>query len=127
MIVLLAATAAAPAEARAAILDTIGDDPRGGAACLAASEVVTNALIHGRPDDPDQIELRLTALGPTLLIEVLNDPAPGFAISQIIDHHPSSSDVDARGGCGLGIVSALTSDWGVTTEDGRTLVWFEVT
>jgi anti-sigma regulatory factor (Ser/Thr protein kinase) len=117
MIVLLAATTAAPAEARAAILDTIGDDSRGEAACLAASEVITNALTHGRPDDPDQIELRLTALGPTLLIEVLNDPAPGFAIS----------DVYARGGCGLGIVSALTSDWGVTTRDGRTLVWFEVT
>lgn len=119
----LAATTAAPAEARAAIRDAIDGDPRIEAALLATSEMITNALVHGELDAHDLIELRIARLGPILLIEVLNDPAPGFALADIAERDPAS---DRPGGWGLRIVGALSSDWGAAVEHGRTLVWFEV-
>jgi anti-sigma regulatory factor (Ser/Thr protein kinase) len=122
MIVQLAATTSAPAEARAAVCDAIAGDPRLEAASLAASEVVTNALVHGELDEHELIELRIAAIGPLLLVEVLNEPAPGFAVGQIV----AGSAGDGLQAGGLRIVAALSADWGAALDEGRTLVWFEI-
>jgi anti-sigma regulatory factor (Ser/Thr protein kinase) len=85
-------------------------------AVLAASELATNAVIHGGTP------FRVTALaeGGRLRVEVK-------------DFHPSLPHViqptldDSAEGYGLAIVGSITQAWGVVPErDGKT-VWFELT
>lgn len=126
MIVLLAATPAAPAEARAAVRGAMPGDARVAEASLAVSEIVTDVLVHGRLDEHDLIELRLTHVGPTVLVEVLNDAAHGPSVGDLVDRRRFGSDAGDGGGLGQSIVGAVVADWGVANEDGRTLVWFEL-
>ena len=85
---------------------------------LVISEVVTNALQHGAPGE--QIELAVTPKPLFLCVQVTDD-GPGLV------PRPSAlgneSDV---GGFGLYFVEQLTRRWGVTRENRRTRVWFEL-
>jgi anti-sigma regulatory factor (Ser/Thr protein kinase) len=80
---------------------------------LVATELVTNAYLHGRP--PVHFELVAASGGPTLRIEV-TDAGPGEPKAE----HP---DVGTFRGRGLLLVGMLTASWGVTgTAEGKT-VW----
>lgn len=83
-------------------------------AVLATSEVVTNALVHGR----GAVGLHVSA-GPVQVRVEVGDDNP---------RHPDVRPLDeqAEGGRGMMIVEAVSSAWGVLdTPDGK-VVWFEV-
>jgi len=70
---------------------------------LLVSELVTNALLHGRPP----LELRLTAAGDRPA--ALEFPPP-----------------DSPHGRGIEIVAALSTRWGSIPSTHGKVVWFEV-
>jgi anti-sigma regulatory factor (Ser/Thr protein kinase) len=84
---------------------------------LVMSEVVTNALVHGSPGD--RIDLAVTAKEQFLCVQVYDD-GPGLA------PRPRATEPDDHGGFGLFFVEQLTRRWGVTRENRRTRVWFEL-
>lgn len=85
------------------------------AAVLMVSELVTNAVLHGRPPivvmiERDQSDVQVT----------------------VADHHPhwpslQNPSPDAVGGRGLRIVDALASAWGIQPRAVGKAVWFVVT
>ncbi len=80
---------------------------------LAVSELVANAVLHGR----GEIELRVEADGGSVKGEVI-DGGGGF------ERAIRSHGVDEVGGRGLYIVGQLAASWGV--HEGTTHVWFEI-
>lgn len=83
---------------------------------LCASEIVTNALLHGKPP----LSLELLADGSRLRVSVFDsgeDPvAPRGELVTV-----------ATSGRGLAIVEVLSSRWAVEqTARGGKVVWFEV-
>src|SRR3954470_18292530 len=84
---------------------------------LVISEIVTNALRHGH--DGEQIDLAVTPKPQFLCVQVTDD-GPGLA------PRPRALDLEDDGGFGLYFVEQLTRRWGVTREDHRTRVWFEL-
>lgn len=80
---------------------------------LICSELVNNAVLHGRGD----IELRADLNDDRVLIEVV-DGGQGF--EHVVRHVP----FDQLTGRGLSIVDAEASRWGV--HEGTTHVWAEV-
>ena len=84
---------------------------------LIISEIVTNALRHG--DDGERIDLAVTPKPEFLCVQVTDD-GPGLA------PRPRAMETDEEGGFGLFFVEQLTRRWGVTRENRRTRVWFEL-
>lgn len=85
---------------------------------LLVSELVSNAVRHGRPRKGDVILVRLEARGNRLRGEVL-DPGPGF-------EPPAGRPLPYQtSGWGLYIVSELAHRWGVDGGE-TTRVWFEL-
>lgn len=80
-------------------------------ACLMVSELVANALIHGR----GAITLRITPGRDRVTIEVADEGHGNVAIA------PAPG---ASGGWGLRVVDELADGWGA--RQGSTRVWFEV-
>ena len=80
-------------------------------AALATSELVTNALVHGRPP----IELRLRLESTDVLIEVRDR-----ATYQPRKLRPDETDEHGRG---LQIVAALASRWGTRPTEHGKAVW----
>jgi anti-sigma regulatory factor (Ser/Thr protein kinase) len=81
---------------------------------LAVSELVTNAVLHGR----GKIELRVEADGQSVKGEVI-DEGGGFERQIRAD-----GGVEGVAGRGLLIVGQLADRWGV--HEGTTHVWFEI-
>lgn len=81
---------------------------------LLVSEVVTNAVIHGRSD----VRLRVRASPQRLRVEVGDDNS----------RRPSrvAMDAEALDGRGLTIVELVASAWGVDAVDVGKVVWFEI-
>jgi anti-sigma regulatory factor (Ser/Thr protein kinase) len=83
---------------------------------LVVTEVVSNAVRHGGDDD---IRLAVT-------------PKDGYMCVQVTDSgsglvpRPGGFEAADDGGFGLYIVERLTRRWGVTREDKKTRVWFEL-
>jgi anti-sigma regulatory factor (Ser/Thr protein kinase) len=107
----------APRRARKALLPL---EKQLGALChdvlLLVSELVTNAVVHANADpillsvtarQRDDIRVAVTASGP--LWEPPVEPRPG-----------------PLGGFGFFFVDQLANDWGVTSKEGESQVWFEV-
>jgi anti-sigma regulatory factor (Ser/Thr protein kinase) len=118
----LSATADAPAQARAVVSRTMGDDPRVELAALATSEVVTNAIVHGDAREREAIDLRIDRRDDgAVRIEVVNRGGTPFEDGDV--EWPAAGEL---GGWGLGIVQSVCVDWGVDHADGRTAVWFLV-
>lgn len=84
---------------------------------LAASELVTNAVLHG----VGPVTLRAWLEGGAMRVEVSED-GEGEPLAQR-DH-----DVEDEGGRGLHIVEVVSTRWGVRPDDPRPgkTVWFEV-
>ena len=80
---------------------------------LAVSELVANAVMHGR----GEIRLRLRLEGARLYGEVTDDGG-GF------EHEIRARSPEDVTGRGLAIVSALADEWGV--HEGSTHVWFGI-
>jgi anti-sigma regulatory factor (Ser/Thr protein kinase) len=109
-------TREAPALARRSVArwfvgDVEGDELR--RAELLVSELVTNAVMHGR----GKITLRARLDEDRLLVEVI-DQGAGF------ERTLRQRDFDSVGGRGLAIVEAEASRWGI--HEGTTHVWFEL-
>ena len=81
---------------------------------LLVSELVTNALLHGRPP----LELRVAAIGEKVRVEV-HDAAG--------DRPPARAfpPPDAPHGRGIEIVAALANRWGSAPSPLGKVVWFE--
>ena len=86
---------------------------------LAVTEVVSNAVRHGGPNE-DDIKLALTPKDGYLCVQV-TDSGPGM-----VPQPGAIGPDDDDGGFGLFIVEQLTRRWGVTREEKRTRVWFEL-
>jgi anti-sigma regulatory factor (Ser/Thr protein kinase) len=80
---------------------------------LAASEMVTNAVMHGEGD----VEVTLGAEDDVIRIEV-SDAGGGEPTVRSPDRSG-----EAVGGWGLHLVGEVADDWGSHVEDGRTVVW----
>ena len=80
---------------------------------LVISELVGNAIIHGR----GEVVLRLQLDGETVRGEVI-DEGRGF------EYEVRARGPDDIGGRGLLLVESMTSRWGI--HEGTTHVWFEM-
>ena len=83
-------------------------------AVLLASELVGNAVLHGR----SPLELRLQLGRGVLRIEVYDEDARLPS--------PTVPNADALGGRGLQIVAGMSRSWGADPVPGGKLVWCEV-
>ena len=85
-------------------------------AALIASELVGNAVRHGRalPSGEITVEWQLSAEGYYIAVTDGGN-SPGVA--------PKETDVLATNGRGLMIVAALTQEWGVLNHGNTTTVW----
>jgi anti-sigma regulatory factor (Ser/Thr protein kinase) len=92
-----------------------GDQPE--SLRLIVSEIVTNALRHG--SEGERIDVAVTPKPEFLCVQITDD-GPGIA------PHPRALGPDEEGGFGLFFVEQLTRRWGVTRENRRTRVWFEL-
>jgi anti-sigma regulatory factor (Ser/Thr protein kinase) len=93
-------------------LDQISDSAE-----LLASEVVTNALVHGDSD----VDVCLRRYPDHLRVEVRDtDSHPAM----LVDLGPDEDK--AEGGRGMLIVSALASSWGNSPSGRGKTVWFEI-
>jgi anti-sigma regulatory factor (Ser/Thr protein kinase) len=117
----LTPTLAAPSEARQAILAALSDVSRELLAEieLLVTELVTNAVRHGRLEEDDAIELRVVHRGSVIRVEVA-EGGPGFDPATAL-----APDPEAIGGWGLLLVSRLASRWGVT-RGAPNVAWFEM-
>ncbi|NHC16234.1 ATP-binding protein [Motilibacter deserti] len=97
-------------------LEEWGAEESSDAVLLAASELITNAMRHGRP--PMRVAV---ALGDDHVRVGVSDSLP-----QCIGNAADPADDDAESGRGLGIVAALSSDWGCSVDRGAKEVWFTV-
>ncbi|MBS1869354.1 MAG: ATP-binding protein [Actinobacteria bacterium] len=88
------------------------------AATLAASEVVTNALMHGRMTADEQIEVAVIAGDARVRVSVTHR---GEAFATTPARAPG-----AHGGWGLRVVESVTHAWGVERDGPLAIVWFEV-
>ena len=85
------------------------------AAALIVSELVTNAVIHGRTSATVQVHR------PADLLRVsVRDDNP------ILPAAGAAPNLSAESGRGLTIVAALADRWGVETVDGGKAIWFEL-
>ena len=83
---------------------------------LVASEVISNAVRHGR--STEDVWIRALPTDDFLCVKV-TDSGAGIAPS------PRATAPADDGGFGLMLVETLTRRWGMTREAGRTRIWFE--
>lgn len=89
---------------------------------LAASELLGNAVMHGRPGARGHISLRVRVREQVVEVAVTDG---GPADGQAVDVRPRRTSVVATRGRGLRIVRSLAHEWGVVVdqEAGDTTVW----
>ena len=101
-----------------AVAETHLDEKQIKAFELVVTEVFSNAVRHGgKPGE--QIRLAVTPKDGYMCVQV-TDSGPGLVPK------PGALEADDDGGFGLFIVERLTRRWGVTREDNKTRVWFEL-
>lgn len=81
-------------------------------AVLLTSEVVTNAVLHGR----SQARIVVTVGPREVLVEVGDDNSR----PPVLQPH----DEDALGGRGVGLLEIAASEWGVRDQPIGKVVWF---
>jgi anti-sigma regulatory factor (Ser/Thr protein kinase) len=85
---------------------------------LVVTEVFSNAVRHGG-EPGEMIRLAITPKDGYMCVQV-TDSGPGLV------PRPGAFESDDEGGFGLFLVEQLTRRWGVTREDNKTRVWFEL-
>ena len=103
---------------------------RGDDMAVVVSELLTNALRHGVPQAPAQVQARAGAAAPSRWPVRLGLVQPGhFVLCAVADPsprlpEPKEPDYLAESGRGLHVISALSDRWGCTapTEAGK-VVW----
>lgn len=83
--------------------------------CLLTSELVTNALRHGKLRPSDTVQVRAALLSGRVRVTVCNPGHAGTVHLRRASTH----------GWGLFLVEQLSSRWGVDDSAG-TCVWFEL-
>jgi len=83
-------------------------------ALLLTSELVTNAVLHGRSEVCLEVERDAAVLRVTVVDENSRYPQP------VVE------DLDALDGRGLALVASLARRWGVTDRPMGKAVWFEL-
>jgi anti-sigma regulatory factor (Ser/Thr protein kinase) len=104
---------------RAALRTAEVDSESADEALLVLSELVGNALCHGRPFTFETGDTGVGVewtIGPSLVEVRVTDGGSGLPETQ-------SVGLDAEGGRGLGIVEALATKWGVDRSHEGTCVW----
>lgn len=86
-----------------------------GDAALLVSELVTNAVIHGRTSATVEVHRPADTLRVTVRDDNPALPAVG-----------DSPDLNAESGRGLLIVSKTARRWGIEAGDGGKAIWFEL-
>jgi anti-sigma regulatory factor (Ser/Thr protein kinase) len=81
---------------------------------LAVSELVTNAVVHGR----GQIEVLIAEVDGCLRLEVRDE-------GTVRASRPTVRSDDGDGGWGLRLVEGLSDTWGTQCDGGSTHVWME--
>lgn len=112
----------APAAARHALAELSGTVPGGMLEDLRllVSELVTNSVRHADQGPDGWIDLRVSAGGRAVRVEV-SDPGPGLR-----EPRPASApSADRVSGRGLYLVAQIADRWGADRE-GCTHVWFEI-
>jgi anti-sigma regulatory factor (Ser/Thr protein kinase) len=84
---------------------------------LALTELVANSVRHSQSSD--EITIALTPKDGFLCVRV-TDGGTGLV------PRPGAMDTEPGAGYGLFLVEQLTRRWGMTREDDRTRVWFEI-
>jgi serine/threonine-protein kinase RsbW len=101
--------------ARAAIRDLLADhattDELRHDAALVVYELVSNAVIHGRPEEDGKVSLTCLVDGDDLVVVVTDGGSDGTVRIGDLDR-------ESPRGRGLAIVDALTSSWTVDRTDG---------
>jgi anti-sigma regulatory factor (Ser/Thr protein kinase) len=82
---------------------------------LAASELVTNAVVHGTPPIAMCVDATITEV----TVSVTD--------ASTVQPRADETRLDATGGRGLAIVAAVAGRWGYEPEDSGKRVWFTVT
>lgn len=82
---------------------------------LMVSELVTNAIVHGRGD----VDVTVSLAGDTVRMEVIDEGRGAGPIG------PAEIDPWAVGGWGLHVIDGLADHWGARREADRTRVWME--
>ena len=111
-------TSRAPAEARRFVGECLSDRGLAGLSertLLAVSELMTNAVTHGR----GRISVTLRASGDRLHVAVADEGHSTPVMRRPDPEH------QIAGGWGLHLVDTLADDWGINTQDRQTIVWFE--
>ena len=99
----------------AAQLRSWGLDRMGPPLELAVSELVTNAVTHGRGD----VELEVRCEDGSVLAEVTDQGGGRPAV------RPDTGPAET-GGWGLRLVARVADDWGTTVTPKRTTVWLRL-
>lgn len=84
-------------------------------ATLLASELATNALVHGR----GQVELRLRLTRDRLVLEAVD-------AGRYMPRRRRRAGEDDEGGRGLHLVATLADRWGSRATDDGKVVWAEL-
>jgi serine/threonine-protein kinase RsbW len=88
-------------------------------AALVATELITNAIRHGRPLPSDELAVEWSTEGAGVLIRVTD--GGGLSHPRLMNSGPEDTS-----GRGLAIVNSLASSWGVDIDTGRVTVWAKV-
>lgn len=113
---------AAPNAARRVLLEHDEALPEGMRAdlLLLLSELVANAVIHGRVTQEESIRVDVRGDGEFVRVEV-TDPGAGFDWDRRRRERPRR-----EGGYGLALVERIATRWGIERRNGHTSVWFEL-
>lgn len=115
--------AAAPREARAAVLSALGDQLSRAAArdvALVVSELVTNSVQHAATGPAQRLGVEVGVLGNVVLIAV-SDCGSRF-VPRLTRRAPEAPE-----GLGLMLVDRLARSWAVARDGaGATRVWCEL-
>lgn len=110
--------ASAPFEVRRLVGTMAAGTPVLGDALLLASEITTNAILHGSWVPGDRLCLIAHRYDHTLRITVIGPGTP---------NDPGLGSREHPGGFGLGLVDSISSDWAMELDDDNsTRVWFEL-
>ena len=102
------------------VCDEIGRSELTENAALAMSEVVTNAILHGRP--PITVRLRGTRAHPRVEVRDASPDPPALPQTEMEQEYALEL---ATFGRGLAIVASSSLAWGAERDGDGKLVWFE--